>query len=192
MATAFAARSGVTAGRRSAGAPAAPRTAAAPPTAARRRTTTITAATPPSLDFNTKVFQKEKVDFAGREEFIYRGGRDKFALLPQAWAGIKNVGVIGWGSQAPAQAQNIRESCAEAGMDVKVRSCGGRVWWDEAGKAALCFLWPAVGGVGVVFFFSSVAWPAASAGRLVRFLVRGARRPYPPARARCAGVRAWR
>jgi ketol-acid reductoisomerase len=96
---------------------------AAGPTAARARAAAVVAvcATPPTLDFDTKVFPKEKVEFAGREEYIYRGGRDKFGLLPKAWAGIKSVGVIGWGSQAPAQAQNIRESCAEAGMDVKVR-----------------------------------------------------------------------
>ena len=39
------------------------------------------------LEFDTKVFQKEKVDFAGAEEFIYRGGRDKYNLLPQAFKG---------------------------------------------------------------------------------------------------------
>lgn len=49
-----------------------------------------------------------------------RGGRDKFSLLPEAFKGVKQVGVIGWGSQAPAQAQNLRDSFAEAGMDVKV------------------------------------------------------------------------
>lgn len=49
-----------------------------------------------------------------------RGGRDKFSKLPAAWAGIKTVGVIGWGSQAPAQSQNIRDTLAEAKMDVKV------------------------------------------------------------------------
>merc|ERR1711865_967135 len=34
--------------------------------------------------------------------------------------GIKQVGVIGWGSQAPAQAQNMMDSLAEAGADAKV------------------------------------------------------------------------
>lgn len=41
------------------------------------------------LEFDTKVFEKEKVDFAGAEEFIYRGGRDKYKLLPQAFKGDK-------------------------------------------------------------------------------------------------------
>ena len=57
-----------------------------------------------ALDFDTKVFEKELTSFAGIEEYIYRGGRDKFDKLPQAFAGIKQIGVIGWGSQAPAQA----------------------------------------------------------------------------------------
>ena len=73
------------------------------------------------LEFDTKVFKKERVDFAGKQEFIYRGGRDKYNLLPEAFKGIKKIGVVGWGSQAPAQAQNLRESLEEAGVrDIKV------------------------------------------------------------------------
>ena len=52
--------------------------------------------------------------------FVRRGGRDKYAMLPEAFKGIKQIGVIGWGSQAPAQAQNLRDSMAEAGMDTKL------------------------------------------------------------------------
>jgi len=33
---------------------------------------------------------------------------------------VCKVGSVGWGSQAPAQGQNFRDSLAEAGMDVKV------------------------------------------------------------------------
>lgn len=51
------------------------------------------------LQFETKVFEKEKVAFAGNDEFIYRGGRDKFQLLPKAWDDIKRITVVGWGSQ---------------------------------------------------------------------------------------------
>ncbi|PNX61739.1 ketol-acid reductoisomerase chloroplastic-like, partial [Trifolium pratense] len=54
---------------------------------------------PASLDFNTSLFKKEKVNLAGHEEFIVRGGRDLFHLLPDAFKGIKQIGVIGWGSQ---------------------------------------------------------------------------------------------
>ncbi len=58
-----------------------------------------------TLDFNTTVFDKELISFAGREEYIYKGGRDKLHMLPDAFRGIKRIGVIGWGSQAPAQVQ---------------------------------------------------------------------------------------
>lgn len=51
------------------------------------------------LEFDTKVFEREKVSFAGIDEYIYRGGRDKFALLSKAWDDIKNITVVGWGSQ---------------------------------------------------------------------------------------------
>lgn len=56
----------------------------------------------------------------GEKEAIVRGGRDKYALIPEAFSGIKQIGVIGWGSQAPAQAQNLRETFAELGLDIKV------------------------------------------------------------------------
>jgi len=58
---------------------------------------------------------------AGKEEFIVRGGRDKFPLLSEAFKGISQIGVIGWGSQAPAQGLNIKESCASAGLSIKVK-----------------------------------------------------------------------
>ena len=41
-------------------------------------------------------------------------------MFPKAFEGIDQVGVIGWGSQAPAQAQNLKDSLAEAGADTKV------------------------------------------------------------------------
>ncbi|KAL6615711.1 hypothetical protein ACP70R_037981 [Stipagrostis hirtigluma subsp. patula] len=75
----------------------------------------------PSLDFETSVFKKEKVSLAGHEEYIVRGGRNLFPLLPEAFKGIKQIGVIGWGSQGPAQAQNLRDSLAEAKSDIVVK-----------------------------------------------------------------------
>jgi len=94
---------------------------AAPLRAARAgRRTVMVAAADIKLDLHSNVFDKEIVQFAERTEVIYRGGRDKFAKLPEAFKGISTIGVIGWGSQAPAQAQNLRDSFAEAGMDTKV------------------------------------------------------------------------
>jgi len=72
------------------------------------------------LDFDTKSFEKELTSFAGKEEYIIRGGRDKFDKLPAAFKGISKIGVIGWGSQAPAQAQNLKDSIEAAGLDIKV------------------------------------------------------------------------
>ncbi|PIN22885.1 Ketol-acid reductoisomerase [Handroanthus impetiginosus] len=73
------------------------------------------------LDFETSVFTKEKINLAGHEEYIVRGGRNLFKLLPDAFKGIKQIGVIGWGSQGPAQAQNLRDSLAEVGSDIVVK-----------------------------------------------------------------------
>ncbi|KAF5948245.1 hypothetical protein HYC85_014202 [Camellia sinensis] len=74
-----------------------------------------------SLDFDSSVFNKEKITLAGHDEYIVRGGRDLFPLLPDAFKGIKQIGVIGWGSQGPAQAQNLRDSLAEAKSDIVVK-----------------------------------------------------------------------
>ncbi|XP_065636971.1 ketol-acid reductoisomerase, chloroplastic [Quercus suber] len=82
----------------------------------------VPAVKPPTLlDFDTKVFNKEKVNLAGHDEYIVRGGRDLFPLLPEAFKGIKQIGVIGWGSQGPAQAQNLRDSLVEAKSDIVVK-----------------------------------------------------------------------
>ena len=42
-----------------------------------------------------------------------------FPLLPKAFDGVKQIGIIGWGSQGPAQAQNLRDSLE--GTDIKVK-----------------------------------------------------------------------
>jgi len=60
------------------------------------------------------------VTLSGTTETIVRGGRDLFPLLPKAFEGIKKIGVIGWGSQAPAQAQNLKDSIAESGADIQL------------------------------------------------------------------------
>src|SRR5437763_6150585 len=71
------------------------------------------------LDFETKVFDKEIIEVAGTKEAIVRGGRHLLPLLPKALEGVRQIGVIGWGSQGPAQAQNLRDSLA--GTDIKVK-----------------------------------------------------------------------
>lgn len=71
-------------------------------------------------DFETKVFEKEKVKFADTYEYIVRGGRHLFPKLTKAFEGIKQIGVLGWSSQGPAQAQNLRDSLEGTGIKVKV------------------------------------------------------------------------
>jgi len=63
-----------------------------------------------ALDFETSVFAKDYITVADRREPIVRGGRHLFGLLPQALEGVRQIGVIGWGPQGSAQAQNLRDS----------------------------------------------------------------------------------
>jgi ketol-acid reductoisomerase len=71
------------------------------------------------MSFTSRVFQVETIDLNGRSEQIVRGGRHLFPLLPRAFEGVRQIGVIGWGSQGPAQAQNLRDSLA--GTDIRVK-----------------------------------------------------------------------
>src|SRR3954466_16432308 len=77
------------------------------------------------MSFTSKVFETRVVKMADREETIVAGGRHLFRLLPKAFDGIRQIGVIGWSSQGPAQAQNLRESLEGTGIRVKVGLRGG-------------------------------------------------------------------
>ena len=90
------------------------------------------------LSFSSKVFQTRTVKMADREETIVKGGRHLFPLLPKAFDGIKQIGVIGWGSQGPAQAQNLRDSLEGTGIKVKVGLRAGSLV-DEGGAQAVGF-----------------------------------------------------
>ena len=104
--------------------------AAAPPSSSTR-------APPAPLPIVSSIFDAEKVVMAGEEEYIVRGGRDKFSLLPSAFKGIQQIGFIGWGSQGPAQSQNLRDSLSSINSDIKV--CvglrEGSSSWKEAEKS---------------------------------------------------------
>ncbi|KAI4363859.1 hypothetical protein MLD38_020026 [Melastoma candidum] len=124
-----------------------------------------------SLDFDTGVFKKEKINLAGHEEYIVRGGRDLFPLLPDAFKGIKQNGVIGWGSQGPAQVQNPRDSLAEAKSDivVKIELRKGSRSFAEAraagfteDKGTLGDIWETIAGSDLVLLLISDAAQADS------------------------------
>src|SRR5688500_19116525 len=71
-------------------------------------------------NFKSSVFQVETLELKGQTEQIVKGGRHLLPLLPKAFAGVKQIGVIGWGSQGPAQSQNLRDSLEGTGIKVKV------------------------------------------------------------------------
>ena len=75
---------------------------------------------PNALSFESKVFAVDKIELEGNTEQIVKGGRHLLPLLPKAFAGIQQIGVIGWGSQGPAQAQNLRDSLEGTGIKVKI------------------------------------------------------------------------
>jgi len=81
---------------------------------------TITSSKSTTLTMSSNTFSPIDIKLADTTETIVKGGRDLFPLLPQAFEGIKKIGVIGWGSQAPAQAQNLRDSLKEANSDIRV------------------------------------------------------------------------
>ncbi len=90
---------------------------------------------PQQLSFSSKVFQVDTIELEGHREQIVKGGRHLFPLLPKALSGVKQIGVVGWGSQGPAQAQNLRESLEGTGIKVKVGLRPGSGSMDEARKA---------------------------------------------------------
>lgn len=87
------------------------------------------------FDFTTKVFEKEKITLADTEEYVVRGGRHLFEKLPQAFDGVRQIGVIGWGSQGPAQAQNLRDSLEGTDIKVVVGLRSGSSSWKKAEEA---------------------------------------------------------
>jgi ketol-acid reductoisomerase len=90
---------------------------------------------PLSLSFTSKVFDVDTIELEGVTEQIVKGGRHLFPLLPRAFEGVKQIGVIGWGSQGPAQAQNLRDSLEGSGIVVKVGLRPGSSSMDEARAA---------------------------------------------------------
>lgn len=85
--------------------------------------------------FTSAVFPVETLELAGRRESFVRGGRHLFPLLPRALEGIRTIGVIGWGSQAPAQAQNLRDSLEGTSIRVAVGLREGSPSFEAARKA---------------------------------------------------------
>ena len=88
-----------------------------------------------SQPFKTSLFTQEKVTYAGLQEYLVRGGRSLFQLLPRAFQGISQISVIGWGSQGPAQAQNLRDSLSGSNIKVTVGLRPSSHSWAKAEAA---------------------------------------------------------
>ena len=88
-----------------------------------------------SLDFDSKIFRKDVISVAGGKESVVKGGRDLFPLVHKVFAGVGQIGVIGWGSQGPAQAQNLRDTLAGTPTRVKVGLRTGSASMAEARAA---------------------------------------------------------
>src|SRR4051812_6981418 len=86
-------------------------------------------------EFISKHFEVETIELSGKTEYFVRGGRHLFAKLAEALEGVQKIGVIGWGSQGPAQAQNFRESLEGSGIPVVVGLRAGSKSMDEARAA---------------------------------------------------------
>lgn len=88
-----------------------------------------------SLDFDSKVFTKDTIKVADGQESVVKGGRNLFPLVHKVLADVKQIGVIGWGSQGPAQAQNLRDTLAGTDTKVKVGLRPDSASFDEARAA---------------------------------------------------------
>ncbi len=90
---------------------------------------------PLTLNFSSKIFQLDTIELEGHKEQVVKGGRHLLPLLPKALGGVKQIGVIGWGSQGPAQAQNLRDSLEGTSIKVKVGLRPGSSSMAQARKA---------------------------------------------------------
>ncbi|WP_416969751.1 ketol-acid reductoisomerase [Streptomyces sp. 4F14] len=72
------------------------------------------------MTFTSRVFPLDTLDVPGGTETVLPGGRHLFPLLPEAFAGVERIGVLGWGPQGRAQALNLRDSLAGSPIRVTV------------------------------------------------------------------------
>jgi len=72
--------------------------------------------------FNSQIFPNEKIQLSHTTENVIRGGPNRFPLLSEGFHNIKKIGIIGWGSQGPSQALNLRDSLnsIDSPIDIKI------------------------------------------------------------------------
>ena len=133
------------------------------------------------FDFETKIFKKEKITVGKNDEYIVRGGRHLFEKLPEALSGVSTIGVIGWGSQGPAQAQNLRESLDGTDIAVKVglrEGSGSREKAEAAGftseNGTLGEMYQVIDSSDIVLLLISDAAQAVNYGKIFDAMKSGA------------------
>jgi ketol-acid reductoisomerase len=80
------------------------------------------------------VFDLIDVELAGKQEQVLAGGRHLFSRLPEAFAGVSQIGVIGWGPQGRAQSLNLRDSLDGTDLRVTVGLRAGSASFEDARK----------------------------------------------------------
>jgi ketol-acid reductoisomerase len=70
---------------------------------------------------SSSVFKLEPLPTSQGVEQIVRGSRLLFPKLKDAFEGIRTIVVVGWGSQGPAQAQNLRDTLRSIGSNIVVK-----------------------------------------------------------------------
>jgi ketol-acid reductoisomerase len=78
------------------------------------------------------IFDLIDIELAGKTERVLAGGRHLFSSLPEAFSGVRQIGVIGWGPQGRAQALNLRDSLEGTDLRVSVGLRAGSASFDDA------------------------------------------------------------
>ena len=100
------------------------------------------------MQIQSNIFEVKEYNLGGTRETIVPGGRHLFDKLPEAFAGIEQIGIIGWGSQGPAQARNLRDSLEGTGIRVVVGLRQGSASEKDAEAAGFTY---ANGTLGEMF-----------------------------------------
>jgi ketol-acid reductoisomerase len=94
------------------------------------------------------LFDLSDIELAGTTERVLASGRHLLSTLPEAFAGIRQIGVIGWGPQGRAQALNLRDSLEGTDLRVSVGLRAGSGSFDHARREGFS---EAAGTLGEMF-----------------------------------------
>lgn len=74
-----------------------------------------------SIRFSSSVFQSKTISVNDTTETIWIGGENKYHSINQAFEGIEQIGIIGWGGQAQSQAKNLRDTLNKIGSPITIK-----------------------------------------------------------------------